>query len=174
MPDNRICVACHTPHNGTSTEAPLWNHEVSPGGHTPYGSGTIDATDLDAPAGISLMCLSCHDGSVAVDSFGGNVGSITIGGSALLDTDLSDDHPISFTYDSTLATNDGGLHDPTTTSSGIPGGLNIDDDMLFGTGNDQLECASCHDVHNGPSVVSPPLLIKSTASSELCFTCHNK
>jgi predicted CXXCH cytochrome family protein len=172
MPDGRICVACHTPHSAISTEAPIWNHEVSAGGHTPYDSGTIHATDLSNPAGISLMCLSCHDGSVAVDSFGGNTGSTTIGGSAFLDVDLSDDHPISFTYNTALAGNDGQLHDPVTMPSGL--GDNIDVDMLFGSGDDQFECASCHDVHNGPTVASSPLLVKSMAASDLCFTCHNK
>lgn len=178
MPNGRICVACHTPHNANSTAAPLWNHEASAGGHTPYDSGTIDATDLGAPAGVSLMCLSCHDGSAALDSFGAGTytdntpGTTTLTGSALLDLDLSNDHPVSFTYDTALSGADNELHDPSATASGLGG--NIDVDMLFGLGNDQLECASCHDVHNGPSVVESPLLIKSNANSDLCLTCHNK
>jgi predicted CXXCH cytochrome family protein len=178
MSDSRICVACHTPHNANTTAAPLWNHSVSAGGHTPYDSGTIDATDLGAPGGISLMCLSCHDGSAALDSFGAGTrtdntpGTTTLTGTALLDIDLSNDHPVSFTYDTALAGVDVELHDPSATASGLGG--NIDSDMLFGLGNDQMECSSCHDVHNGPSVVQAPLLIKTNTASALCFTCHDK
>jgi predicted CXXCH cytochrome family protein len=178
MPNARVCVACHTPHNANTAVAPLWNHDASAGGHTPYDSGTIDATDLGAPTGISLMCLSCHDGSAALDSFGAGTrtdntpGTVTLTGTALLDIDLTNDHPVSFTYDTALAGVDPQLHDPSATTSGLGG--NIDTDMLFGLGNDQMECSSCHDVHNGPSVVEAPLLIKSNASSGLCFTCHDK
>jgi predicted CXXCH cytochrome family protein len=185
MPDDRICVACHTPHNAnTASEsaefgaAPLWNHEASTGSHTAYTSGTINATDLAAPAGISLLCLSCHDGSITLDAFGVGTRSpgsavATLSGSALFGEDLSNDHPISFTYDATLATADGELHEPSTKASGVGSG-NIDDDMLFGASLNQLECASCHDVHNGPGSIQAALLVKSNASSALCLTCHVK
>lgn len=179
LPDARICVACHTPHNANTAVAPLWNHEASGGGHSPYDSGTIDALDLGIPTGISLMCLSCHDGSAALDSFGGGTrtdttpGTTTLTGTALLDIDLSNDHPISFTYNTALSGVDVELHDPSATLSGVGVGF-IDADMLFGLGNDQMECSSCHDVHDGPSVVDDPLLIKSNIGSGLCFTCHNK
>ena len=169
--DGRICVTCHTPHNG-GTAAPLWNHAASAGGHTPYDSATMNATTA-APTGISLICLSCHDGSTAIDQFGGGSGTagLTVKGSALLDVDLSNDHPVGFTYNDALATADGALHAPTTTDSGL--GLKIDDDMLFGGGNDQMECASCHEVHNGTGTQAK-LLVKANTNSALCFTCHNK
>jgi len=89
---------------------------------------------------------------------------------ANLGTDLSGDHPISFTYDDALATTDGELNAPTTTASGL--GANIDDDMLFGAGADQLECASCHDVHNTAGI--NPLMLMDNTNSELCLTCHIK
>ena len=92
-----------------------------------------------------------------------------VGSSAILGTDLSDDHPISFTYGTTLATADGELFDPTITASGLGG--NIDADMLFGATNDQLECASCHDVHDD---THGNFLIMSNTASALCLTCHNK
>ncbi len=176
MPEGRICVACHTPHNANSTVAPLWNHAASGGGHSAYPSGgSIQAVDLGAPAGVSLLCLSCHDGSAALDAFGAGTqtvgaAAVTLTGTTLVGMDLSNDHPVSFTFDAILAAADGELNNPTTTASGLGG--NIDTDMLFGAGNDQMECASCHDVHNGAGVVGP-LLRKSNASSELCITCHN-
>lgn len=64
---NEVCVYCHTPH-GAGTVAPLWNRVVNTSGnYTPYGSSTID-TSVGQPGGVSLACLSCHDGTIAVDN----------------------------------------------------------------------------------------------------------
>ncbi len=180
-PDNQICVVCHTPHNaypptGTSQKyAPLWNHASTTGNFTMYSSptGTLNATmavDIPTTDGtVSRACLSCHDGTIALDSFGGVTnGSTVISGAALLGTDLSNDHPVAFQYTSALATEDGELTDPTTAGSSGLGGT-IQDDMLF---NNSLECGSCHDVHNTPGVNK--FLIKSNAASALCLTCHVK
>ncbi|RMI02871.1 MAG: cytochrome C [Calditrichaeota bacterium] len=164
-----ICVVCHTPHEGdvSVTDAPLWNHEVTTATFTLYSSSTLDAT-VGQPDGNSKLCLSCHDGTVAVDNFGGQTGgTVFVTGDALIGTEVNDDHPISFTYDPALATADGELNDPTTTPSGLGG--TIAEDMLF---NGELQCASCHDVHNSTGL--PHLLIKSNNASALCLTCHVK
>jgi len=165
-----ICIVCHTPHNADTSVAgaPLWNHEVTVATFTLYsGPGTLNATDMGQPAGVSKLCLSCHDGTVALDSFSGSTGSEYMTGSELLGTDLSNDHPISFTYDAALATADGGLFDPTTQSSGLGG--TIDVDLLMGN---KLECSSCHDVHD--KYGNSKLLVVSNAGSALCMTCHDK
>ncbi len=164
-----ICKPCHTPHHADTTVAgaPLWNHEVTTSTFTLYSSLTLDATDLGQPDGVSKLCLSCHDGTVAIDSFGGATGSTMISGDALIGTDLSDDHPISFTYDDALATTDGGLHPPSTATTSLGG--TIQDDLLFGN---KVECSSCHDVHNSHN--NEKLLNIANASSALCLTCHNK
>lgn len=169
----QICIVCHAPHNtsGTVANAPLWNHEVSTQTFTVYtNTGTLDATDVSQPSGASMLCLSCHDGVTALDAFGGNTGTQPMTGTAVVGTDLSNDHPVSFTYDAALATADGGLADPTNVASGLGG--NIDADMLFGPGNDQLECASCHGVHNDSGLAF--LLRKANTGSDLCLTCHTK
>ncbi len=168
-PTGEICIVCHTPHHAdvSVTDAPLWNHEVTTATFTLYSSSTLDAT-MNQPNASSKLCLSCHDGTVAVDNFNGSTGgSEYVTGNDLIGTDLSGHHPVSFTYDANLATTDGGLFDPTTTNSGL--GSTIDDDMLF---SNQLQCASCHDVHNGSGVGH--LLVKSNSASALCLTCHNK
>ena len=164
-----ICIVCHTPHNGdvTVSDAPLWNHELTAANYSVYSSSTLDAT-VGQPDASAKLCLSCHDGTVAVDNFGGQTnGTVFVTGNDLLGTDLSDDHPVSFVYDASLATADGDLHDPTTTSSGLGG--TIDADLLIGN---KLQCASCHDVHNGSGVAS--LLRKANTASALCLTCHSK
>jgi predicted CXXCH cytochrome family protein len=164
-----ICVVCHTPHhaNATVTDSPLWNHEVTTANFTPYTSASLDA-QVGQPDGVSKLCLSCHDGTVALDNFGGRTnGTVYVTGDELIGTDLSNDHPVSFTYDDNLAAADGGLNPPSTTDSGL--GSTIQNDMLFG---DKLECASCHDVHNGSG--QSKLLVKSNSGSALCLTCHAK
>ena len=172
---NRGCGVCHTTHQSIPIiSAPLWNHEATVvAGYTLYDSPTFDgnATITD-PGASSRLCLSCHDGTVALENFGGNTSgtnfidpSARIGGVA--GNDLSTEHPISFDYTDALATSDGGLFPPTTTMSGL--GNSIDNDMLF---NNRMECASCHDVHNRFGVMH--LLKMSNVNSELCLTCHNK
>lgn len=170
-PDTRICVACHTPHNANGAAgAPLWNHELTTSGFTMYSSATFEGSGTMglAPTGTSLLCLSCHDGNIAVDAYGTGtrspgLGSVFITGAstALVGNDLSNDHPISFTYDAALVTLDGDeLNDPTA---------NPVLDLLFGG---QMECASCHDVHNGTAW--DPLLRVDNTNSGLCTTCHIK
>jgi predicted CXXCH cytochrome family protein len=165
----QMCIVCHTPHNAdaTVTNAPLWNHATTTATFTTYNSATMEAT-TGQPDASAKLCLSCHDGTVAVDNYstqGG--GSHYMVGGALIGTNLGDDHPISFTYNSSLASSDGGLHDPSTTNSGLGG--TIAEDMLIGG---KMQCASCHDVHNGSGVAK--LLRKSNAGSALCLTCHDK
>jgi predicted CXXCH cytochrome family protein len=165
----QMCNVCHTPHSAdvSVANAPLWNHEVTTATYTVYNSPTLDATDLAQPDAASKLCLSCHDGTVAIDSYGGNTGTNFITGADSIGIDLSDDHPVTFTYDDALATTDPGLHMPSVTLTGLGG--TIQNDLLF---NNSLECASCHDVHN--SVPNPSLLRISNANSAICLTCHNK
>lgn len=166
-----ICIVCHTPHNADVSvpDAPLWNHDVTVATFTLYDSPSFDGSaTIGQPSGASKLCLSCHDGTVAMDNFDGNTGgTVFMSGSDKLGTDLSNDHPISFTYDAALATTDGGLYDPSTANSGLGG--TIDADMLLAG---QLQCSSCHDVHNGAALGN--LLRVSNAGSALCLTCHNK
>ncbi|WP_457615461.1 cytochrome c3 family protein [Lutibacter sp.] len=170
-PGGEICEVCHTPHNAvTGLTAPLWNHEVTTSTFTLYTNSVSPSFDATAsqPDGSSKLCLSCHDGTVAMDNFGGQTGGNQfLTGNKNLGTDLSNEHPISFTYDATLATTDGGLFDPTSTNSGL--GSTITSDLLLAN---KVQCSSCHDVHNGSGVAK--LLVKSNAGSALCLTCHNK
>lgn len=175
-----ICVVCHTPHNSdvTVTEAALWDHELTAvAAYTPYSNpGSLDSAPSAAITGLSKLCLSCHDGTVALDSYGGVTGSTVLTGSRLVGTDLGNDHPVAFTYNATLATTDGALANPTTATvtnpDGITGTPTISTALLFGAGNDQVECVSCHNVHNKGGFDN--LLRVDNAGSALCLTCHTK
>jgi predicted CXXCH cytochrome family protein len=161
-----VCIFCHTPHNATK-DAPLWNRYDSGSVYIPYSSTTAKAT-IGQPTGASKLCLSCHDGTVAlglVRSRSQQIpmqGGITTlpPGTTRLGTDLSDDHPVSFTYDSALATADGQLNNPDLLTPPV---------RLDKTG--QLQCTACHDPHNNQY---GKFLVRNNYASALCVTCHNK
>lgn len=174
----QVCIYCHAPHNNQSAAGTLlWNRAASAAVYTPYSSPTMNGTPVAAVGAISKVCLSCHDGTIAVDSYGTFTGATSVTGVALIGPNLSNDHPISFTYDTALATADGALKDPSTANVTIgTGGTNtgtIAAKMLF---SGKLECASCHDVHNTVSrtAVQSKLVVMTTAGSALCVSCHNK
>ncbi len=168
---DRICVFCHTPHNA-APDVPLWNHTLSANTFTAYDSITMDATDnadwTGASGTVSALCMSCHDGSVALGSLinipvaGGPTNVVVSMGAidANLGTDLTNDHPVAFTYDAALQAADGDLVDPATLTGAVG---------LFGTG--QVECASCHDAHDDTNA---PFLVVDNTASALCVTCHTK
>lgn len=175
--ENKICGVCHATHQAKNEpSAPLWNHQsTAVAAYTLYTSPTFSSQGgltITNPSASSKLCLSCHDGTVALENFG----TITTGtnyipaGSKIggaTGGDMSKEHPISFQYTDALATVDGGLRAPTTTNSGL--GSSIANDMLFAN---RMECASCHDVHNKYNVAH--LLKMSNTNSQLCLTCHKK
>ena len=161
------CSSCHTLHKSSGGTGTLWDHEITTATFTLYTSplNSLDAT-INSPSDFgSKLCLSCHDGTVAIDSYGGVTGTTFITGPSNLDFDLSDDHPVSFIYNTSLANTDGELKDPAIANSGLGG--TIQGDLLV---NDYLECNSCHNIHSS----NTKLLVVSNAGSSLCLTCHNK
>ena len=123
-----VCVFCHTPHGASETnDVPLWNKALPDGaGFQSYSSSTIDG-GIAAVGSVSIACLSCHDGSQAMDvminapgSGGYNAtgarlagtwtGTTVNGTSGVMlntgdrisavgkDNDLTNDHPISIQY----------------------------------------------------------------------------
>lgn len=185
--ETQICVFCHTPHAATVGGTPLWNRKLAGSGYTQsyvlYDSNTLDAKQvqgsLDQPGGSSKLCLSCHDGTVAV----GNVNVLngtaptpntqatstittsggpfmptgsgaTTGFTRNLGTDLTNDHPISVSYNDALAFRDGELRTPSTNSTLIgvrtPSNkpkLKLENTGTPGANQAQVQCATCHDPH---------------------------
>ncbi len=157
-----VCKFCHTPHVANPV-APLWNRP-SPGRHyQTYESPTLVAR-VGQPTGSSRLCLSCHDGTIALTQThnprNAPLGTVFISAkdTGYIGTDLRDDHPISFVYDSSLATRKGNLRDPST----LPDQLVLDK-------NRQLQCTTCHDVHSNRF---GKFLTMSNESSQMCRTCH--
>ena len=180
----QICNACHAPHNPTNGSlGQLWNHTPSAvAGYTLYASGagtTMDSTP-GQPGGVSKLCLSCHDGTISINAFGGSNDATsqlmgTVASLANLGTDLSNDHPIGMTYDAALITADGalkGLATAVVIGSGAKTKSTTVNGLLY---MGKVECASCHDVHNTFTADAGVNLVKvSTAGSAICLTCHDK
>jgi len=179
--ETQVCVFCHTPHGATNApSAPLWNREFSVQTYTVYTSSSLDAEtiggQLDQPAGSSKLCLSCHDGTLAlgtvnvlggeqnvtIDMVGTGAGGVMpLGAGELtgftrdLGIDLTNDHPISLTYDTTLSIADGELRDPATNShiglrsTGVSPSVPLE--ATGGGGESQMQCVACHDPHVAPT-----------------------
>ena len=164
--DGKICEPCHTPHNSHNpggpswAHGPLWNHDNSLAVYTVYTSPTMDYP-TGTPGTVSKLCLSCHDGTVAIDAFGGASGSTFMTGSAAVgsNSDLSNDHPIGIVW----------RHQTTR-----PNCTNychfIERKVKFFGPTTTVECASCHEPHNNS--MNGKMLRAPLAGSELCFQCH--
>jgi len=65
-----VCIYCHTPHGANKQiSAPLWNRTVNnSGSYTIYDKPTTLMRPIGQPGPNSLTCLSCHDGTIAIDS----------------------------------------------------------------------------------------------------------
>src|ERR1035437_6666309 len=61
------CQYCHAPHSGIG-KGPLWSQTFSTQTYTLYSSSTAPQETMKQPwaGGSSSLCLSCHDGTVAV------------------------------------------------------------------------------------------------------------
>ncbi len=166
IPDNRVCLPCHTPHNSQTGEdggsMVLWNHALTTQTFEMYT--TQAGNQGGQPEGASKMCLSCHDGATAIDDFGGNDEwfndvKIPADRPSNTGTDLSDDHPIGIEYP----------------PPGLPG--YFDKSTFEGVrvvtinGVDRVECTSCHDAHDN----SLGMFLRQTVTgSAICLECHDK
>ena len=162
--EEQVCIFCHTPHNASPIR-PLWNRLMPLNAYTPYTSSALDAKP-GQPTGASKMCLSCHDGTIALGSvlsrdqiiqMASGITTLPAGASNL-GTDLSDDHPISFRFDTALWTKDPKLVDPHQ----LPSQIKLDR-------NQELQCTTCHDPHNN---VHGDFLVMTNFNSTLCQACH--
>ena len=155
-----MCVACHAPKSDLPAEAPLWN--PSAGFNRAFGDAVRDKKDRRAlPGEGSLICLRCHDGTVAQDMFGGLAAPSgrNIRHPALLTTGHGGtDHPVGIEY-------------PRTDREFRPASAVLSEGAVPLPGG-KVECTSCHDPHNQSG--TRYMLVKSNHRSALCLTCHKK
>lgn len=167
-----ICKPCHTPHFANASAGALWNHTLTNATYIMFeGEEGTAAADIDKG---SRLCMSCHDGTVALDSFGGTEGTTFIGPLGNLGTDMQNDHPIGRD----------GVYPTTTSSSFNPQDANHRVNWnghalrlrqwFDATGTEKwvVGCRTCHDPHNRGNYGH--MLQFSNSGSELCLTCHIK
>lgn len=212
------CFFCHIIHktntnrSGVATTeglAPgylLWNHQLSAkSSYGVYSSDTfqsaLTAAGVSAPADlgasnnlstptVSNLCLSCHDGTIAIAQFyesgfglpaNGAYWNNTHGNSLTMYTgmqidDLTKSHPVNFIYNAALAT---------AAQLKTPAGANSVDGNgavpLYG-GAGYMECTTCHDPHNGTTIVSGTVYpfarlvlqnAETASTGGYCTYCHN-
>jgi len=191
---SEICVFCHTPHN-SSPAGPIWNRADSGATYNVYASQSLAATlapnpsTLSQPTGASKLCLSCHDGTIAIgyvrdapgagasavdlNVTGANLdmtGKLSPSSVSYIGTDLRKDHPISFAYSQSY---------PSNTEIKGPGA----DGVTFGNLNIKLDsgknvqCTTCHDPHGTPypKFLTASIAYDSTVDNlTVCTSCHDK
>lgn len=165
--ETEICKFCHIAHNAILS-TPLWGHQLSSAGYTPYTSGTMTSSVTATITGATKLCLSCHDGQVAVNALGNGVtplmlnGVNFITGASNLGTVLTADHPVSFIPDTV---NNRQIKSPQ--SNGVAWGeVHLDNTGV-------LQCTACHDPHKyDRDAVCTKFLEGSNRNSALCTACH--
>ncbi len=165
--ESQICVFCHTPHNASPTAA-LWNRRNSATTYTPYSSTTARG-GMAQPNGASMLCLSCHDGTIALGDILSRATPIAMAGAVTtmpagagrLGTDLGDDHPVSFAYTAALVAQ---RNNELVSPAALTGRVKLD-------ANGQMQCTSCHDPHDN---ANGKFLVMANGASALCTACHAK
>lgn len=211
-------AAENIPKVGGTPGAPLWNRKLSSATYTPYSSTSIEASAAEmsaAPGGSSKLCLSCHDGTMGIDKvnvlngasnpsipmkIGGTSTSpaympsgsgATTGYTRNLGANLSNDHPISFTYNNSLAVADGELRTPAAQNT--PGGVVMNRGIgmakpVLPLENNQLQCMTCHDPHLNDTVDDKAKFLRvnrlqaaqplgsnfSQPNDIICLACHDR
>jgi len=192
------CVYCHIPPEEAGAQPgdfggiTDWNRfQPATDNYQTYSASNSQTRDTNpgTPNPISLLCLSCHDGTMAVDmvvfkpvtfdpaqdnamhmrlNADDNIescGKCHNGQVAhdisvkVIGTDLRNDHPISMKY-AGLGWKDPDFRPPDN-SNGFDNGV-----KLY---NGNVECMTCHNVHDTRN----ELLLRANAEV-LCFTCHTK
>lgn len=166
----RICVYCHTPHRSKAA-GPAWNRSDGGRVYVKYWSPTLDAYGPGgAPPidGVSRLCLSCHDGTVALSK------GLRSGRPALtarrrgLGIDLAGSHPLSFRITESLIIRNNARDLPLRTLAEMKNDREVKLDS-----HDKIQCTTCHDPHNDRYRASSgvPLYRKPTWEG-VCLTCH--
>ena len=188
----RVCVYCHTPHHADVTDGtanlPLWNHELTSDDQftaytwaTPNNSNDGAFDIVDPLAGPSRLCMSCHDGGIAIDQHGSAfaqagvklVGTVWEGidyqGRADLTKDLSNTHPIGFDYNDIAAFRNSKAGNGDATGTEI-----VTSDNGYATAIDYSQAQGVYNVVTRNDGTNSKLIADNLYGGSVmtCATCH--
>lgn len=152
------CVFCHAP-RGRSPSLGAWNEDEPD--HLfdhPYDRPAA-ALPAGKPDGSSLMCLGCHDGTIALGDTASRTQSARATSDAAQST-VRHRHPVSVVYEPARALDGKNL----ASRDDLPQRVRLDE-------NGKVQCTSCHDPHDGTYA---NFLVMEDGSNALCFSCHRK
>jgi predicted CXXCH cytochrome family protein len=202
--NGQTCVFCHTPH-GAANSIPLWNRSAPTGaGYQLYTSSTssVTATPAAVVSGVSGACMSCHDGSIAMDvllnvngvpftttplgvnfttqagakatysSLSPGTNNRMTGGLPFIGTDLRNDHPVAITYETARTAKPAEY--VTQTIAGVKITVGTTNPLpLFGSST-ATATIECASCHNAHNNTLGSFLRKSNTGSAICLSCHIK
>jgi hypothetical protein len=177
--------------------SPLWNRQMSTKNFVPYNNGSMmgnlagnsnkqhalnaaQVTNGTAElSGVSLLCMSCHDGVVGMNAYsvvtgstlgaGNNTVVRAITSSAGFAGDMNNHHPMGFNYDAVQALD----NEIAASSTLMVRNSTVTISSLLDGG--RMECVTCHDVHNTANRAGAErFLWTSNNRSNFCLTCHLK
>lgn len=210
--ETRICVFCHTPHAATVSyfaepglTYPLWNHKLQLPSVTyilpsPSQGIPILSTPQNPPDGDSRLCLSCHDGTVAIGAVvnlgeDGSLGSgISMAGTGLTpqgkldlansafvgpDLDMSGHHPVSIVVNQDFVTDLQSRCNPSSFTVRLEPvrpviyrpTLDVYPESVGSSGNG-VQCTSCHDPHDDRGGMKFLRIGSPDNAQPLCDSCH--
>lgn len=178
--ESEICKFCHVPHNPVAA-APLWGHTLSRVAAydvPPLSRTRARAASAPQPDGASRLCLSCHDGTVALGDIGRRARVTLVGAQKLergrrghIGTDLSGSHPISFV----LPDDDGLATDEDRGDMGLrPLASILSEGVVHVDAQNKVQCTTCHDPHSDRHYEQgrvPHFWVRPSVS-EVCLACH--
>lgn len=156
-----LCIACHGQKSELPEEAPLWNPSAD------FDRTFADALQksrkqiFESAGNGSLICMRCHDGTMASDMFGGltEPRSVNEFHPALSESSHGGtNHPVGVEY-------------PPFDREFRPANAILSEGKVRLPGG-KVECISCHDPHN--ELGARHMLTKDNHRSALCLTCHRK
>lgn len=133
-----------------------------------YNLYTSDTLPLapSQPTGPTKLCLSCHDGTVALGSVVNPLpgpselaSPLPAGNLSNFGFDLAGHHPVVFSYPQAQQLD--------TTGQLVEAALLPESIVLGGTGN--VHCTTCHDAHEN---AYGKFLVMDNRYSALCISCH--
>jgi hypothetical protein len=168
------CTFCHAPHSGISgagLSTPLWNQLLSKQSYVPYTSTTYHQQgNTQPPLGQSTsLCLSCHDGTVAVgqtQAYGKIPTQGSLKSTDVLGPNMSSSHPFSLVMPMKDA--------PNLVASLVAQQKTADPTGAVTLINGNVECTSCHNPHvQAKDQIAQNFLVRDSSAGQMCLACHD-